>query len=72
MERSWGVLGEGGRDLIIAVGTMAPGFFFSGGLPLVGCSALFSNWILYRVETCRCYNPPVILEANIVVLDCKY
>ena len=19
-----------------------------------------------------CYNPPVILEANIVVLDCKY
>ena len=27
-----------GRDLIVAVGTMAPGFF-SGGLPLVVCSA---------------------------------
>ena len=40
MERSWGVLGEGaGRDLIITVCTMAPGF--SGGLPLVVCSALF-------------------------------
>ena len=24
----------------------------------------------YRAETCRCYNPPVILEANIVVFDC--
>ena len=40
--RSWGVLGGGVacRDLIIAVGTMAPGFF-SGGLPLVVCGALF-------------------------------
>jgi len=28
VERSWGVLGEGGRDPIITVGTMAPGFFF--------------------------------------------
>jgi len=28
VERTWGVLGEGpGRDLIITVGTMAPGFF---------------------------------------------
>jgi len=28
VDRSWGVLGEGaGRDLIITVGTMAPGFF---------------------------------------------
>ena len=26
----------------------------------------------YRAETCRCYNPPVILEANIVVFDSKY
>ena len=34
MERTWGVLEEGaGRDLIITVSTMAPGFF-SGG-PLV-------------------------------------
>jgi len=41
VERSWGVLGEG-LDLIIAVGTMAPGFF-PGGLPLVVCSALFST-----------------------------
>jgi len=45
----WSVLGEFwgrgvGRDLIIAVGAMALGFF-SGGLPLVVCSALFSNWV---------------------------
>ena len=41
----WSVLGEfwgegAGRDLIIPVGTMDPGF--SGGLPLVVGSALFS------------------------------
>ena len=30
------------------------------------------RWPTYRAETCRCYNPPVILEANIVVFDCKY
>jgi len=30
------------------------------------------RWPTYRAETCRCYNPPVILEANIVLLDCNY
>ena len=25
-----------------------------------------------RAETCRCYNPHVILEANMVVFNCKY
>jgi len=29
------------------------------------------RWPTYRAETCR-YKPPVILEANIVVFDCKY
>ena len=44
---AWSVLGEfwgrgADQDLIIPVGTMAPGFF-SGGLPFVVCSALFSQ-----------------------------
>ena len=29
------------------------------------------RWPTYRAETCR-YNPPVILDANIVVFNCKY
>ena len=46
----WSVLGEFWgrgvcRDLIITVGTMAPGFFL-GGLPLVVYSALFPDWVL--------------------------
>jgi len=59
VERSWGVLGEGGagRDLIITVGTMVPEFI----RPVT----------TYRAETCR-YSPPVIIEENVVVFDCKY
>ena len=44
------------------------------------CTVTLNSDVLYprcvstivTAETCRRYNPNVILEANIVVFDCKY